>query len=79
MLNLTSASAVIDALGGTKATAEMLMWHAPEKGTKDQHVSNWRSTRRLPAWTFLILTQELGAIESSAPPSLWGIKEPRKP
>jgi hypothetical protein len=66
---LQAAGDVIDALGGTAATARLT-------GRKVQHVSNWRASKRLPADTFLILQGELRERGLSAPPSLWGIKEP---
>lgn len=66
---LQTAGEVIDALGGTAATARIT-------GRKDQHVSNWRAAKKLPADTFLILQAELRARELDAPPSLWGIRAP---
>jgi len=66
--SLQTASEVIDALGGTAATARFT-------GRKDQHVSNWRATGRLPADTFLIISQELETKNCKASPVLWGIKE----
>jgi hypothetical protein len=69
MKQLRSASEVIDALGGTTATAQLI-------GRKPQHVSNWRASGRLPAFTFLLLTAELENLGMTAPPSLWGIRDP---
>ena len=71
MRELHSAAEVIDALGGTAATARIA-------GRKDQHVSNWRASGRLPADTFLILQAELRERTLSAPPSIWGIREPEQ-
>jgi hypothetical protein len=68
---LQTAGDVIDALGGTAATARIV-------GKKDQHVSNWRASGRLPAYTFLILQPELESRGKSAPPGLWGIREPEQ-
>lgn len=68
---LLTAGQVIDALGGTAATARLT-------GRKDQHVSNWRASGRLPADTFLILQGELRERQLVAPPSVWGIKEPER-
>lgn len=68
MVRLKTSSDVIDALGGTAATARFT-------GRKDQHVSNWRATGRLPADTFLIISKELERKSLKASPSLWGIKE----
>lgn len=66
---LRTASEVIDALGGTAETARLT-------GKKDQHVSNWRAYGLLPSSTFLILQAELRDRDLSAPPSIWGIREP---
>ena len=66
--DLQTAGEVIDALGGTAATARIA-------GRKDQHVSNWRASGRLPADTFLILQAELRDRDLNAPPSIWGIRE----
>lgn len=65
--HLETANDVIDALGGTAATARLT-------GRKDQHVSNWRAAGRLPADTFLILQDELRKIGKSANSMVWGIK-----
>jgi hypothetical protein len=67
--DLHTAGEVIDALGGTAATARLT-------GRNPQHVSNWRASGRLPADTFLILQAELREREKQAPPAIWGIKEP---
>jgi len=69
MEDLRTADEVIDALGGTAATARFT-------GRKDQHVSNWRAAGRLPADTYLIVTKELKRLRKKASPSLWGIKAP---
>jgi hypothetical protein len=69
--NLRTAGDVIDALGGTAATARLT-------GRKDQHVSNWRAAGKLPAKTFLSLSGELETRGLNASPSLWGIKEPER-
>ncbi len=66
---LQTAGEVIDALGGTAATARIV-------GRKDQHVSNWRASGRLPADTFLILQAEMRERSLAAPPAIWGIREP---
>lgn len=66
---LQTAGEVIDALGGTAATARLT-------ARKDQHVSNWRAYGRLPSETFLILKAELEKRDLRAPPSIWGIREP---
>jgi hypothetical protein len=66
-----SASDVIDALGGTKATAQSAR-------RTPQAVSNWRVTNKLPAETFLTISQELRSRGMDAPPSLWGIEQPEQ-
>jgi hypothetical protein len=66
---LQTVEAIIDALGGTAATARLT-------GRKANHVSNWRSTKRFPANTYLIMQQELRSVGKAARPEHWGIKEP---
>jgi hypothetical protein len=66
-----SASDVIDALGGTKATAK-IAHRTP------QAVSNWRKENRLPPQTFLVLSKKLHSAGLDAPPSLWGIEQPEQ-
>jgi hypothetical protein len=69
---LVTASQVIDALGGTTKVAKLC-------DRSPQSVTNWRAANRLPADTFLVISEELVRIGQTAPPSLWGIKEPRRP
>ena len=69
---LQTAGSVIDALGGTAATARLT-------DRKAQHVTNWRAAGRLPADTFLILSKELEARGLTAPAEVWGIKTPSEP
>ncbi len=69
MTDLRTAGEVIDALGGTAATARFT-------GRQAQHVSNWRASGRLPADTYLIVTKELKRLRKKASPTLWGIKNP---
>jgi hypothetical protein len=68
MKPLTSPSDVIDALGGTAATARIV-------GKSLQAVSNWRRhpSGRLPPETFLRLMKALRAGGYDAAPELWGI------
>lgn len=66
---MQTASDVIDALGGTLATAKIAR-------RSMQAVSNWRKANRLPAETFLTISQELKSRGETAPPALWGIEEP---
>jgi len=64
----TSASEIIDTLGGTAATARLTH-------KSIQAVSNWRNTNRLPADTFLIIGAALEEKDISVSPSIFGIKE----
>ena len=68
-IELHSATDVIDVLGGTRATARFT-------GRRDQAVSNWRANGRLPADTYLVITQELGRLGYYARASLWGMHDP---
>lgn len=54
---------VIDALGGTHATAQLF-------GVTEAAVSNWR-VRGLPPRRFLKFTHVLASRGITAPPSLW--------
>lgn len=71
MRELQTVDEVIDQLGGTAATARLT-------ARKDQHVSNWRAAKRLPADTFLILRAALAERGLTAPARLWGIREPHR-
>jgi hypothetical protein len=68
--HLTTAGDVIDALGGTGATASLLGIRWP------QVVANWRVRGRLPPDRYLVMLAELRARGKTAPPSLWGIASP---
>ncbi len=57
----------IEALGGTKAVADLL-------GRRPQAVSNWRS-QGFPANSYLALTKALKKAGWTAPASLWGMKD----
>lgn len=63
---LDTTKAVIDALGGTKAVAELT-------GRKYTAAHNWRSSR-FPANTYRAITIALEEKGLSAPPSLWGMQ-----
>lgn len=65
---LQTASAVIDALGGTAATARLT-------GRKAQHVTNWRAANRLPANTYIVLNEALTERGLNASPKVWGMVE----
>lgn len=66
---LNTVEDVIRALGGPTKAAALV-------GKTAQAANGWRITKRLPARSFLVLNRELSARGLSAPPSLWGIKEP---
>jgi len=67
---LTTPGDVIDTLGGTQATAVLF-------GLPMQAVSNWRKSKTLPSSRYLVMSMELLKRGYSAPPSLWGLIEPR--
>lgn len=64
---IATAAGVIDALGGTTATARIAE-------LPPQVMTNARTRNRLPYPSFLILTDALSALGKSADPRLWGIK-----
>ena len=69
MKQLHTSSDVIDALGGTSATARRL-------GCDPRVVSNWRKSR-LPARTYPIIKSALEEVgEFDAPDTLWAIMQP---
>lgn len=63
---LKSARAIITAIGGNGPVAELT-------GRKTQHITNWKTEGRLPANTYLILTEALAERGYRASPELWGI------
>jgi hypothetical protein len=67
--SITTAAAVIDALGGTVATSRIT-------GRKPAAVSNWRARGRLPAATLRTMQSALAERGLHAPEALWGIDEP---
>jgi hypothetical protein len=64
---LPTVDAVVDALGGTGAVAELTR-------NTDSAVSNWRRAEHFPANTYLILKGELKKIDCCAPDTLWSMK-----
>jgi hypothetical protein len=68
-MSLLTATSVIDELGGTTATAKLTR-------RKPQHVTNWRTSGRLPPDTFLVMRQALAERGKEAPAALWGITDP---
>jgi hypothetical protein len=63
---LHTANAVVVALGGTRAVAELT-------GRSDPAVSNWRKADSFPANTYLLLKAALEAKGVTAPDTLWGM------
>lgn len=66
MNELRTADEVIEALGGTKAVADLL-------GRTDPAVSNWRKAGQFPAHTYILIKGKLEGIGCSAPDSLWAM------
>ncbi len=60
---------VIDALGGTSATAKLMK-------LKPQHISNWRAEKRIAARTYRVMERHLQDRNLKASSVLWGITEP---
>lgn len=63
-IELPSVNAVIDALGGTKAVAELTKRGATAP-------CNWRRRQMFPPATFPVLMSALEAIDHTAPKHLW--------
>lgn len=70
-IDLTTTSAVMDALGGNVPVAELT-------GRTPTAVSNWRRFDAFPANTYVALTQALDAIGRRAPASLWSMAGARR-
>ena len=68
MMNLNTAEAVVDVLGGVMAVAEMT-------GTKRSGVYNWLATGRFPADTYLLIQDELKSRNLIAPDYLWPMRQ----
>jgi len=66
MSDLGTTKAVIEALGGLKAVADIT-------GSKYSAVGNWATYGKFPARTFVVLTDALRSTGRQAPPSLWGM------
>lgn len=67
-MQLTSTQAVIDALGGVKAVAELT-------GRDYDAAWNWKKFPHFPPDTYLVLTGALESNGHTAPPSLWRMVE----
>ncbi|MDI2110448.1 MULTISPECIES: hypothetical protein [Bradyrhizobium] len=68
---LSTAAAVVDAIGGTFKAAEIAECKPPA-------ISNAIARGRLPSPTFLVFDAELTKRGFKAPPELWGIRSPRR-
>jgi hypothetical protein len=69
MTELTTTRQVIDALGGTKAVADLL-------GCKMQRVTNWKRARAFPFGADEALKPELGRRGLAVSPALWTSGKP---
>ena len=69
---LDSVDAVIAALGGRMAVAELT-------GRSPQQVTNWRASGSISPTTFLVMTRALAALGQRAAPRLWRMDEPAGP
>ncbi len=67
METLTTTSAVVEALGGYLAVAEIT-------GSNPKAASNWPRFKTFPSNTYVALTEALLAKGKTAPASLWGMK-----
>jgi hypothetical protein len=67
---LTTTDAVIDALGGTVAVAQLT-------ARFPQQVSQWRRHKVFPSTTYTEMMAALARIGQTAPPALWrmGVKQ----
>jgi hypothetical protein len=68
-MELHTARAVIEALGGTAAVMAMT-----RSGT-DNAVINWKRKNAFPPRFYVLMTRRLLALGHSAPDSLWGMVE----
>lgn len=69
LAELDTVDAVIEALGGRMAVAELT-------GRLPQQVTNWRAAGTFSPTTFLVMTTALAAIGRRAAPRLWRMDEP---
>lgn len=72
MKELQTASEVIEALGGHRATSILTR----RKGTA---VYNWGYNNKLPPDTYFAIIDPLNAKGMTAPKTLWGMVEPETP
>ena len=64
---LSSAEAVIDAIGGTAAAASLA-------GVGRSAVSNWKARGTIPAEQFLVFREALAERDLEASPTVFGFK-----
>ena len=69
MQTLSSIEQVIEALGGTKAVAELTNRASPSA------VPNWKLRKSFPLNTYLVMKAALHAKGASAPDALWKMPE----
>ena len=67
MIELQTASLVMDALGGNQGSAAVT-------GYAPKAVSNWRKAQKFPATTDATMISALQERGFDAPASLWGMK-----
>jgi hypothetical protein len=67
MERLTSASEILDELGGNASVAKLT-------GSTSKAVWNWRAANSFPANTYVAITSALASKGKSAPPELWDMK-----
>jgi hypothetical protein len=70
MKRLNSASEVVDLIGGTNEVATLT-------AALPSSVSNWRN-HGFPPDTFVVMMNVLTARGAYAPPSLWGMRMPKR-
>jgi hypothetical protein len=63
---LITARSIIAVIGGNQEVAALTK-------RKSQHVTNWKTTGRLPPDTFLIMSATLARKGYQASPKIWGI------
>lgn len=69
--HLTTASAVIDRLGGNRPVADLT-------DRTPAAVSNWRGFNAFPSDTYIAMSRALANLGESAPLALWLGKRPRR-
>ena len=70
-LVLKSTTAVIEALGGVRAVADLT-------NRTYQAAHNWKRFKTFPPDTYLVMKAKLDEIGATAPASLWRMVKPRR-